>query len=188
MKLKVSTFIFCFAVFVCINAPSAYAENRAREAHDEGSHKLSFGGSMSSTDQYDAEGTYIGTQNQFSTQLGYGYFFADSWEFGFGACGSKNWTNESDTEYGYFTANMLLKYYFVGESNVVPYLGIMGGRTWTFSGDKTYKSMSGGASVGFEWLVTDNTSLFLEYNITSYDEKTSYGVTNKGVFGVTYHF
>jgi len=188
MKFKVCAVILCFVVFIFSSGSFAYADSRARNAHDEGSSKLSFGGSLSSTDQYDSDGSYTGTQNQFAAQLAYGYFFADSVEFGLAASGSNNWTNESSTQYGNFTTNLLLKYYFVSESNFVPYVGLLGGMNWTSSAGKDNTTLSGGGTLGFELLVSDNTSLFMEYNVTGHGDETSSGITNKGLFGVTYHF
>lgn len=163
------------------------------QTHDKGSMRLSLGGSISSHETF-VEGQTTGRTTSDAQFMGeFGYFFANGLELAAGLSANASWvSNNADSDYGIVRGEALLKYYLVGESELVPYIGVKGGFTTVTVGDYTYTDPHVGGKLGVEYLVDENTSFFVEYDLSarfhSDNNVNTTTVTNQGNVGLTFYF
>jgi len=188
----------CAVLILALSAAPSFAQGSAEETHDQGSVRLALSGSFS-VDTLAIEGAQADmTFYQIQLLLSAGYFAIDALEVGIGAGLTRSWDDEDGSEASMMlTAEAFIKYYLINESQVVPYLGVLGGLGfYEFGYGTDATSYVVGGMVGVEILVGEATSVFVEYRgtYTSYDFDFGFGDigveqwTNAGLVGVATYF
>jgi hypothetical protein len=180
------------ACTIAASSTAAFAQSGAEQTHNKGSQKIAFGANYSSTTSYDREtkewsGDYF---YQLGVQFSYGYFVGDGWELGVAANGTNSWTNRSDTSWGTLAVLADIRYYFVGESDWIPYVGGAIGFQRAGSGDQWTTGATGGGILGVEYLFADNASLFMEYDpsVSSRSDSSSNTFEHRLLFGLNFYW
>ncbi len=103
--------------------------------------------------------------------LSYGFWFADSRSLDIPDNTVLNWI---EGQYSRRTYSLLadIKYHFINESKWMPYLGLQAGAVVSYykdvHGKQMPSSIGGGALAGVKALLTENTSIFVEYNFLAF--------------------
>lgn len=175
MRKIALTMVLCVALLM---ATAAYAEGG--EAHSKGAVTLNLDGMVVSQG---------GDSPTVAAGLGLGYFFADQWEIAVDAIGVFSpGEGESDSSHMIYVLGKL-KYYFVNSSKVVPYVGIQAGGIFA---DSDNVGLYGGL-VGLEFLVSDNATVYIEYNLIGLASDIDNGgdsdnLLHLGLIGLRYYF
>ncbi|MCF8130725.1 MAG: hypothetical protein K9N10_19605 [Deltaproteobacteria bacterium] len=122
---------------------------------------------------------FVPKTKNLSGRLSYGFWFADSRSFDISGNAIVDWIEEQHST-GTYSLLADIKYHFVNESIWVPYLGLQAGAALPYYKDAHDKqtestSIGGGALAGVEVFVTENTSLFAEYNFLAFRQGSPEG-------------
>lgn len=181
----------------------------ASAAHEESNIRLSLAASLDNTwtfteDGYDDDGRTRQVSTIALLKVGVEYFVADSFSLGIfpmiGAYYFESGGNDNTTWFGSLDGQARL--YFAGDSGLVPYIGALIGYQTQQDSEGLFETHEGtlGGLIGLEYMISDFTSAFVEYNgvfgvgTTKYSfagtstSSSSTSWTNRGLVGLSHYF
>jgi len=174
---------------VLVMATSALAINK-------GQSELNLYGAIGETTTK-AKGASSQTSDDFTTRIGYGYFFTDA--FSLGADIDYNYSKSQGSSDGTNTIYTLLttKYHFMPKNTLVPYIGAqLGGYFMDAGSNLSSTGFAYGALGGIKYFLTENASINAELNFLGMSTTTkasgrSYDADMtrlQAMFGLSYYF
>jgi len=176
MGRRICLFAGLAALLLAFGFSSAWAQSSAAvDTHDQGSHQLAFS-AWFGADAYDLDIDELdysesGTLYSLAGQVTYAYFIRDTWAIGGALNFTRTWSDDEDST-GEYTDVLLLaqgKKYFLLSGGAIPYVGLQAGISsiqmdfGTESESST--GFAGGGMVGVEVMLSDRSSIFIEYNL-----------------------